>query len=69
MEFEIIDFREIPVFIKGEGYKRAKEATFLVNGSKHTLQISMADYDAGRSNQLIKKEAEKITAAYKGLNK
>jgi len=64
MKIEIIEFREIPIFSKTDGFHKAKEATFTVNGDKHTLQISKEDYDAGRAPDLIKKEAEKIIAVH-----
>jgi len=43
---------------------RYKKVRFTVNGMNQTLRISMSDFDRGNTNELVKKEAEKIIAAY-----
>jgi len=43
---------------------RSKKVRFTVNGMNHTLRISMYDFDQGKTNDLVRKEAEKLIAAY-----
>lgn len=43
---------------------RYKKVRFTVNGMNQTLRISMSDFDRGNTNELVKKEAEKLIAAY-----
>jgi len=43
---------------------RYKEALFTVNGQPHSIKISMPDFDAGKTYDIVKAEAEKIIAAY-----
>jgi len=43
---------------------RYKKVRFTVNGMNQTLRISMYDFDQGKTNDLVRKEAEKIIAAY-----
>jgi len=42
---------------------RYKTAHFSVNGAMHTLRISMPDFNAGRTNDLVAKEAQLIIDA------
>ena len=41
---------------------RYKKAIFTVDGTKHTLKISMPDFDAGKAAALVEAEAKKISA-------
>jgi len=51
--------------IDGNGkFIRYKKVRFTVNGMNQTLRISMYDFDQGKTNDLVRKEAEKIIAAY-----
>ena len=51
--------------IDGNGkFIRYKKVRFTVNGMNQTLRISMSDFDRGNTNELVKKEAEKLIAAY-----
>ena len=43
---------------------RFKKVRFIVNKRRQTLRISMSDFDRGNTNELVKKEAEKLIAAY-----
>jgi len=43
---------------------RGKRARFTVNGGRHTLNISMPDFDKGKIHSLVEKEANKIIEAY-----
>ncbi len=45
---------------------RYKKAKFKVNGAEHTLKISMVDFENDRALDLIKREAEKIDAVFRG---
>jgi len=44
-------------------FTRYKQARFDVNGTEHTLRISMPDFDAGRTNAMVQVEVDKIYAA------
>jgi len=62
----MITLKETTVRDKIKGFYRAKKAYFEVNGSEHTLVISMPDFNAGKTNELVQKEVDLILGA---LNK
>jgi len=66
MEWKMITLKETTVRDKIKGFYRAKKAYFEVNGSEHTLVISMPDFNAGKTNELVQKEVDLILGA---LNK
>ena len=45
---------------------RGKRVRFTVNGGKHTLLISMPDFDKGKAHAIVEKEAKKIAQIYEG---
>ena len=60
MELEILPLEEgTDIDINGRFY-RYKRARFRVNGAEHTIRISMKDFDAGKTREIIDKEARKI---------
>lgn len=63
MEWKMIDLLERTDFDDKLGFYRFKEAVFDVNGSRHTLRISMKDFNEGRTNEIVQKEVDKIIAA------
>ena len=63
MDWKMTDILERTDIDKTGKFYRYKEAVFEVNGSNHTLRISMPDFDAGRTNALVQKEVDKILAA------
>lgn len=67
MKAEIKDVSEITDIDKNGRFIRAKKVRFTVNGSEHTLRISMVDFDQGKMRDLVKAEADKIIAAYGSL--
>lgn len=62
MEVKITNLEERTDFDRSTGFYRYKLALFKVNGSEHTLKISMPDFNAGRTNDLVQAEADKILA-------
>lgn len=66
MEWKMIDLKETTVRDRIKGFYRAKKAYFEVHGSPHTLVISMPDFNAGKTNELVQKEVDLILGA---LNK
>ena len=60
MELDILPLEEgTDIDINGRFY-RYKRARFRVNGAEHTIRVSMKDFDAGRSREIIEREAGKI---------
>lgn len=66
MEWKMVDLEERTDWDRKSGFYRYKVALFMVNGTPHTLRISMPDFDTGKTQELVKKEAEKIMAAIQG---
>jgi len=64
MDWKIDSIGEGTDIEQDRGFVHAKKVRFTVNGRPHTLRISMSDFDRGNTNALVKKEAEKIIAAY-----
>ena len=63
MELEILPLEEgTDIDINGRFY-RYKRARFRVNGAEHTIRISMKDFDADRSREIVEREAGKIDIA------
>lgn len=44
-------------------FKRYKEARFLVGETEHTLRISMPDFGAGKTRELVQQEFDLIVSA------
>ena len=63
MAWKMIDLEEGTDYDRQKGFYRFKRAIFEVNGTQHTLKISMTDFDAGKTEEIVAKEAEKIMAA------
>jgi hypothetical protein len=65
MEVEIVRFEEI---LDYDVIKRAfitkKKVIYTVNGSEHSLSVSLADYNAGKTRQLIDEEIKKIAPVF-----
>jgi len=63
MDWKMIDLAERTDIDKSGKFYRYKEASFSVNDSVHTLRISMVDFDAGRTKEIVQREVDKILAA------
>jgi hypothetical protein len=66
MDIGKIDYDERTEIDRNGGFYRYLEATFYVEGSRHTLKISMPDFQAGKARDLVQKEADKIYEAMYG---
>ena len=64
MEYKIVAVNESQDLNEQGKLTRGKRVQFTVNGGKHTLNISMPDFDRGRTNELVKAEAEKVIAIF-----
>jgi len=64
MEWKIIAVDEYKDIDEHNRLVRGKRVRFTVNGGKHTLNISMPDFDHGKTNELVEAEAKKILAIY-----
>jgi len=63
MELNILPLEEgTDIDVNGRFY-RYKRARFRVNGAEHTIRVSMKDFDAGRSREIVEREAQKIDSA------
>lgn len=60
MDWKMIDLEERTDYDRKTGFYRYKRAVFSVDGTQHTLRISMKDFDENRTTELVQKEADKI---------
>lgn len=63
MNYKMVDLEEGTDYDRQKGFYRFKRAIFEVNGSQHTLKISMKDFDAGKTEEIVQAEADKILSA------
>lgn len=63
MEWKMIDLEERTDYDRKTGFYRYKSAIFSVNGTQHTLRISMKDFNEDRTNELVQREVDKILSA------
>lgn len=63
MDWKMIALKETTVRDKIKGFYRAKKAYFEVNGTEHTLIISMPDFNAKKTNELVQAEVDLILGA------
>lgn len=61
-EVEIKAVRQVQLWDIDRGPFKVKRVTFNVGKTEHTLDVSMSDFDAGRTNELVLAEIEKIKA-------
>lgn len=61
-DVEIIGIRQMQLYDKDRGFFKVKEATFRVGNTEHTLNISMSDFNADKTEELVMIEAAKVTA-------
>ena len=61
-DIEIISIRQKQLWDKDRGFFKVKEATFRIGNTEHTLDISMSDFNADRTEELVMLEASKIKA-------
>ena len=61
-DVEITSVRQKQLWDKDRGFFKVKEATFRVGNTEHTLDISMSDFNANRTEELVMIEAGKIKA-------
>ena len=66
MDWKITSIDEYTDINEHGTLERGKRVRFTVNGGKHTLKISMPDFDKGRTYSIVEKEAKKIDEAYSG---
>lgn len=66
MNWKILNIGEGTDINDNGKFYRFKRVRFDVNGSEHTLRISMSDFDAGKTHDIVEKEANKILQAYSG---
>jgi len=66
MDWKITSIDEYTDIDEHGKFVRGKRVRFTVNGGRHTLNISMPDFDKGKTYSIVEKEANKINAAYNG---
>jgi len=64
MDWKITSIDEYTDIDEHGKFVRGKRVRFTVNGGRHTLNISMPDFDKGKIHSLVEKEANKLIAAY-----
>jgi hypothetical protein len=62
VEWKISRFEEGTDYDRDRGFYRFKRAVFTVNGTEHTLRISMKDFEEGNAPDLVEREVNKISA-------
>lgn len=60
MDWKIKRFEEGTDYDPDRGFYRFKRAVFEVNGTEHTIRVSMKDFDEGKAKDIVAKEAQKI---------
>jgi hypothetical protein len=63
MKLEILPLEEVTDIDENRRLVRYKRARFKVDGREHTLRISLPDFNAGKWQELVKKEAELIAGS------
>ena len=63
MEWKMISLNERTEIDANGRFKRYKEARFSVGETEHTLRISMPDFNAEKTNELVQHEVDLIYAA------
>jgi hypothetical protein len=69
MKIEMVDIEEGTDYDRQRGFYRFKRAIFKVNGTEHTLKISMPDFNAKKTQQLVEEEAKLIVSAMESIGK
>lgn len=64
MEQKIVDVSEVTDIDKNGRFVRSKKVRFTVNGSEHTIRISMPDFEAGKTKAIVDRETKKILEIY-----
>ena len=64
MDWNVTKIREATEYEPDRGFYRVKIVEFNVLGTPHTIKVSMSDFDNGKIPEIVKREAEKILAAY-----
>lgn len=69
MDWDILEISErTDIDVNGRFY-RYKEARFRVGETQHTLKISMVDFNADKTREIVEREANKIISALSGRKK
>jgi len=66
MDWKIKRFEEGTDFDRDKGFIRFKKAFFTVNGTEHSIRISMKDFEEDKAKSIIEREAQKIIAVLAG---
>ena len=66
MDWKIVDVEERTDFDRHLGFLRHKLVRFTVNKAEHTLKISMKDFEADKTNELVEREVHKIINIFNG---
>lgn len=66
VKWKVIRFEEGREFIRGKGFPRFKRAIFEVNGTSHSVKISMKDFEEDNGRAIIEREVQKIAAVLEG---
>lgn len=59
-EIEIANVRQKQIWDRDRGFFNVKEVTYYVGKTRHTLDISMSDFNADRTEELVLAEANKV---------
>lgn len=62
-KIEIGPVRQKQLWDRDRGFFKVKEVTFHVDKTEHTLDVSMSDFNADKTNELVMAEAAKICQA------
>lgn len=69
MEWKMLPLGEGTEIDANGKFVRYKKARFSVEGREHTLRISMPDFNAGKTRELVQREVDLIAAASMGGKK
>jgi hypothetical protein len=62
MTWKVVRFEEGTDYDRDKGFIRFKRVVFTVNGTEHTIRVSMKDFNDGRTNSIVGEEAARIEA-------
>jgi len=66
MEWKIESITEGTDIDENGTFQRYKKVRFTVNGGRHTVRVSMPDFDRGKLRDIVESEAKKLIQAYSG---
>jgi len=65
-KWKVTRFEEGTDYDRDKGFIRFKRAIFEVNGTEHSIRVSMKDFEEDNGRAIIEREVKKIAAVLEG---